>query len=94
MVLDWLPTGVPGLAPKRRFAGLCLRATDQDWTWGDGDEVVGTSEALALAMTGRAVALDELAGSGVPRLRERVSAASLRGGSVWSRSWTTSASSR
>lgn len=72
MVLEWLPTGVPGLAPKRRFAGLRLRATDQDWTWGDGAEVVGPSEALAMAMSGRGVALADLAGDGVRVLRQRL----------------------
>ncbi|MGC4112592.1 MAG: maleylpyruvate isomerase family mycothiol-dependent enzyme [Nocardioides sp.] len=73
MVLEWLPSGVPGLAPKRRFDGLQLRATDQDWTWGTGDEVTGPSEALAMAMAGRAVALDDLQGSGVGILRTRIS---------------------
>jgi Mycothiol maleylpyruvate isomerase N-terminal domain len=30
MVLDWLPSGVPGLVPKRRLEGLRLVASDQD----------------------------------------------------------------
>ncbi|HUB42496.1 MAG TPA: maleylpyruvate isomerase family mycothiol-dependent enzyme [Streptosporangiaceae bacterium] len=72
MVLDWLPSGVPGLAPKRRFDGLSLRATDQDWAWGFGREITGRSEALAMAMSGRAVALDDLRGSGVGLLRQRL----------------------
>jgi len=74
MVLDWLPTGVPGLVPKRRLERLSLRATDQDWSWGNGDEVVGPSEALAMAVSGRAVALDDLSGSGVELLRHRLNA--------------------
>lgn len=72
MVLDWLPSGVPGLAPKRRFAGLGLTATDQDWTWGTGAPVAGPSEALAMSMSGRAVALTDLEGDGVEVLRQRL----------------------
>ncbi len=72
MVLDWLPNGVPGLVPKRRLDGLSLRATDQDWSWGSGAEITGPSEALALTLSGRAVALDDLSGSGVDLLRHRL----------------------
>lgn len=72
LVLDWLPGGVPGLVPKRRLIGISLRASDQDWRWGDGPEVSGTSEALAMAVSGRPVALDGLVGSGVDQLRARL----------------------
>jgi hypothetical protein len=72
MVLEWLPSGVPGLVPRRRFVGLHLRATDQDWAWGSGQEVSGPSEALAMAMTGRDAALGDLEGAGVRVLRERL----------------------
>ena len=72
MVLDWLPPGVPGLMPKRRLADLSLRATDQDWTWGSGSELAGQSEALAMAVSGRAVALADLSGPGVDVLRRRL----------------------
>jgi uncharacterized protein (TIGR03083 family) len=72
MLLDWLPQGVPGLVPKRRLDGLELRATDQDWRWGSGACVEGTSEAVAMAMAGRVVALDDLTGPGVDTLRARV----------------------
>jgi uncharacterized protein (TIGR03083 family) len=72
MVLDWLSKGVPGLVPKRRLGGLSLRANDQDWSWGIGAEVIGPSEALALAVSGRLVPLDDLSGSGVDLLRGRV----------------------
>lgn len=72
MVLEWLPSGVPGLAPKRRFAGLRLSATDQDWGWGSGEEIAAPSEALAMAMAGRIAALDDLRGSGVEVLRSRI----------------------
>jgi hypothetical protein len=70
MVLDWLPSGVPGLVPKRRHEGLRLVATDQEWSWGAGEEVTGPSEALAV--TGRVVALDDLGGPGVDVLRNRL----------------------
>lgn len=72
MVLDWLPGGVPGLVPKQRLVGLTLRATDQDWSWGSGQEIAGPSEALAMAVTGRAVALGDLTGVGVDVLRRRL----------------------
>ncbi len=73
MVLDWLPSGVPGLVPKRRAAGVRLEASDQDWSWGDGEEIKGPSEALAMALAGREVALDDLHGPGVDLLRDRLS---------------------
>jgi uncharacterized protein (TIGR03083 family) len=72
MVLDWLPPGVPGLVPKRRLDGLSLRSTDQDWSWGSGDEITGPSEALAMAICGRRVALDDLSGPGVDTLQHRL----------------------
>jgi uncharacterized protein (TIGR03083 family) len=50
MVLDWLPSGVPGLVPRRRAPGLRLVADDQDWSWGEGEAVTGPSEALAMAL--------------------------------------------
>jgi uncharacterized protein (TIGR03083 family) len=72
MVLDWLPSGVPGLVPKRRLEGLRLVATDQQWSWGTGEEVTGRSEALAMAVSGRVVALDDLGGPGIDLLRQRL----------------------
>jgi uncharacterized protein (TIGR03083 family) len=72
MLLDWLSSGVPGLVPKRRLDGLRLRAADQEWSWGDGREITGASEALAMVVSGRAVALDDLGGAGVDVLRGRL----------------------
>jgi uncharacterized protein (TIGR03083 family) len=72
MVLDWLPSGVPGLVPRRRLVGLRLVAADQDWSWGSGEPITGPSEALAMAAAGRAVALDDLWGPGVRILRHRL----------------------
>lgn len=46
--------------------GVRLQATDLDWSFGDGDEVGGTAEALMMGLANRPV-LDELAGGGVAR---------------------------
>ena len=72
VLLDWFPEGVRGLVPKKRLEGLHLVATDQDWSWGGGQQVTGPSEALAMAVSGRAVALDDLSGPGVGLLRGRL----------------------
>jgi uncharacterized protein (TIGR03083 family) len=77
-VLDWLPTKQAslGVVPAGRLDGLALRATDQDWSWtaadGSGEEVAGPSEALAMTLSGRSVALADLDGPGVATLRERL----------------------
>ncbi len=75
LVLDFLPSrrALLGFVPRGRFAGLRLAASDQDWSHGDGAEVRGPSEALALGLLGREVALGDLAGPGVERLRARLS---------------------
>jgi uncharacterized protein (TIGR03083 family) len=59
------------IGAKNRVAGLGLRATDTDWTHGDGPEAAGPLLSLLLAMTGRAVACDDLTGPGVVTLRSR-----------------------
>lgn len=61
-----------GFLPRGRLDGLALIATDQDWRHGSGPEVRGASEAIAMAITGRAVAIADLDGNGVEALRERV----------------------
>ena len=73
-VLDWLPSkqASRGLVRRGLLEGLALRATDQDWSYGDGAEIAGASEALVLAVTGRSVVLDELTGPGVTLLRDRL----------------------
>jgi uncharacterized protein (TIGR03083 family) len=63
------------IGAKRRIAGLTLRATDSGWWTGAGPEVAGPMLSLLLAMTGRAVAVDDLAGDGVTTLRTRLSGA-------------------
>lgn len=70
-ILPLVP-GNPRLGAGRRIRGLRLRATDVEWTHGDGPEVTGPGEALLLAMTGRPAALADLAGPGVGTLADRV----------------------
>jgi uncharacterized protein (TIGR03083 family) len=57
---------------KRRAKGLLLRATDTEWSRGSGPEVAGPARSLLLAITGRAVGLDDLSGEGVEELRSRM----------------------
>lgn len=59
------------IGSKSRVAGLTLRATDADWSVGSGPAVEGPAISLLLAMTGRRVALAELAGPGVATLASR-----------------------
>ncbi len=61
----------PFARPGRFTSGLRFVATDVEWARGVGPEVSGPGEALALAMVGRTVALDQLSGDGVPILRLR-----------------------
>ena len=59
--------------PAARLAGLSFTTTDQRWSAGAGQEVRGTSAAVALALAGRTAVLDELDGRGLDRLRARLS---------------------
>jgi uncharacterized protein (TIGR03083 family) len=70
-VLDLVP-GNPRLGAGRRIRGLRLRASDVDWTHGDGPEVIGPGEALLMAMTGRRAALADLTGPGHATLAARL----------------------
>jgi uncharacterized protein (TIGR03083 family) len=58
--------------PRRFMSGLSFIATDVDWSTGDGPEVRGRGESLALAIVGRGVVLDELTGDGVALLARRI----------------------
>ncbi len=77
---DWLdllgyltaPGAAPGLTTPERIAGLTLVATDADWRHGSGPSVRGGLEALAMAVTGRRAAVDDLVGPGVELLRSRL----------------------
>ena len=71
-LVDALPRAGGFVASRKRVAGLRLVAIDIDHTVGDGPEVRGTAEALALAATGRTLVLDELAGDGAEVLRTRL----------------------
>src|SRR5690242_9723611 len=70
-ILPLVPSN-PRLGAGRRIRGLRLRATDVEWTHGDGPDVTGLGEALLLAMTGRPAALADLDGPGVATLADRV----------------------
>ena len=59
------------LGAKRRIAGLRLKASDADWSHGDGPEVTGPMASLLLAMTGRKGSLGDLSGEGTETLRAR-----------------------
>jgi len=59
------------IGSKRRIAGVRLRATDVDWTHGDGPEVSGPMLSLVMAMVGRKGAHADLAGDGVAVLAGR-----------------------
>ena len=69
MALDFCTTD-----PKRKIHvppndidGLRLEATDLDWSWGSGDLVSGSAEAILMSIN-RRNARDELEGPGVAKL--------------------------
>ncbi len=63
-------TGKP-LNGKSRVVGLSLRATDVNWSSGEGPEVAGPAADLIRAMTGRSDGLANCAGDGVDIMRAR-----------------------
>ena len=52
--------------------GVRLAPTDLDWSHGSGPEVTGPAEAVLMAITGRASALGELGGPGLPVVAGRL----------------------
>jgi uncharacterized protein (TIGR03083 family) len=58
----------PTIRGAWRARGVRLVATDLDWSFGKGDDVRGTGEALLMAMAGRPAALEDLDGPGKARL--------------------------
>jgi uncharacterized protein (TIGR03083 family) len=77
LVLDFLLTPravTAGFVPRGRVAGLRLTAADRAWTHGEGAEVTGPTEALAMAVSGRPTGLADLTGAGVSLLRARIAA--------------------
>jgi uncharacterized protein (TIGR03083 family) len=73
-VLDFLVSrpASRGFIPRGRLSDLHLAVTDGTWSWGSGAEVRGRSEAVAMAVAGRAVVLPELSGEGAAVLAERL----------------------
>ncbi len=74
-VLDYLVSAsvAPDVMPRGRLDGLAITATDLDWNHGTGNELEGTSEAIAMALTGRSSALGDLDGPGRAVLAKRLS---------------------
>lgn len=70
-ILPLVPSN-PRLGAGKRIRGLRMQATDVDWTHGSGPEVIGSGEALLMAMTGRRASLDELTGAGQATLAQRL----------------------
>ncbi|WP_129337124.1 maleylpyruvate isomerase family mycothiol-dependent enzyme [Cellulomonas endophytica] len=73
--LRFVGTAPAGLVPRGALAGLRLEAEDVGFAQGRGPVVRGPAQALLLAATGRAVALEVLHGPGVGTLRARLAAA-------------------
>jgi uncharacterized protein (TIGR03083 family) len=71
-VAEFTRNSTPLIHGKQRSAGLRLRATDVDWSAGDGPEVSGPLASLILAISGRKSALADLSGDGLETLRSRV----------------------
>ena len=61
----------PFVGAAKRFAGLRLRATDAQWSAGEGPEVLGPVGALLLAVNGRVAGLDGCDGEGLGTARGR-----------------------
>jgi uncharacterized protein (TIGR03083 family) len=69
--LDHLKNVQPVFGSKERIAGLTLRATDTDWSYGSGPVVEGPAQQLLLAVAGRPKAFDRLSGDGLATIRAR-----------------------
>ena len=59
------------MGSKKRIDGVRLRATDADWSHGDGPEAAGPVLSLLLVIAGRKDALADLSGDGVSTLSSR-----------------------
>jgi uncharacterized protein (TIGR03083 family) len=70
-VLNYALTA-PAVRGARRARGVRLITTDIEWTHGNGPEVMGTGEALLMAMAARPDALNQLTGPGKPTLAQRI----------------------
>ena len=72
LVADFYKNSNLLIGSKNRIAGVRLVATDVDWSNGTGPEASGPILSLVQAMTGRAVALGDLSGDGVPTLKAKM----------------------
>ena len=70
-VLDFAARS-PTLGARKLLRDLQLVADDIDWTHGRGWVLRGPAEAVLMAIAGRADALTDCTGPGVPRLRMRL----------------------
>jgi uncharacterized protein (TIGR03083 family) len=59
------------IGTKRRIADVSLKATDVDWSHGQGPSIEGPMLSLLMAMTGRKAVLGDLEGDGVAVIRDR-----------------------
>ncbi|OLP03249.1 hypothetical protein BVU76_05845 [Mycolicibacterium porcinum] len=74
-VLDFLTSRTQlGFFPHRRLRGIALHDADTGRTWGAGQVITGSGVALMLAVCGRTVAFEQLAGDGLRVLRSRLPA--------------------
>jgi hypothetical protein len=55
-----------------RARGVRLVASDLHWPHGDGSEILGSGEALLMAMAGRRDTLIDLSGPGTRKLAGRI----------------------
>jgi uncharacterized protein (TIGR03083 family) len=70
--LRWPLTVSVGGNVHRRIARLRLVATDVRWSYGRGDDVRGSAEALLVLLSGRPLQPDDLTGPGVSTLYARL----------------------
>lgn len=68
----WPASLMVGGKVRARIAGLRLVVDDADWTWGEGDEVHGGTDAMILMLSGRPIGADELTGPGAETLYARL----------------------
>ncbi len=67
------PKGARTFMNPKAHVGLAFRATDLDWSSGEGAEITGTSLDLLLALAGRRSALSALDGPGAAEFAKRLS---------------------
>lgn len=68
-VIDFYKNSNTLIRAKSRIEGVTLRATDTQWTHGEGPVVEGRLIDLLMAATGREAALADLSGDGLETLR-------------------------